>query len=89
MQSTLRASLLISALAFCSAPILAADNSEPTNFRVGAGLFQADIGNAPSYLPNGEQQGFSLFAEFPQSNHAASRFILYRLNGDCRAAKPS
>lgn len=82
MHSALRAPLLSSLLMLCAAPALADDSRKPTNFRVGAGVFQADIGNAPSYLPNAEQQGFSLFAEFPQSNHTASRFILYRLNGE-------
>lgn len=82
MPSVMRLSLLLSALTFFVSSVSAADTKEPTNFRAGVGVFQADIGNAPAYLPNGEQQGFSLFAEFPQSNHAASRFILYCLNGE-------
>lgn len=82
MHRSLRSSLLTFALTFSTASVCAAENNQPTNFRVGAGVFQADMGNAPAYLPNGEQQGFSLFAEFPQSNRAASRFILYRLNGE-------
>ncbi|WP_430462786.1 hypothetical protein ACQUQU_08355 [Thalassolituus sp. LLYu03] len=55
---------------------------EPSNFRVGVGLFQADMQNAPAYLPDGSQNGISLFGEFPQSAHAASRFMLYRINGE-------
>ncbi|UZK03423.1 hypothetical protein [Venatoribacter cucullus] len=56
-------------------------SAEPTNFRAGIGAFALDIGHAPAGLPDGSQTGFSLFGEFPQSNHTASRFILYRIDG--------
>lgn len=71
------------ALAIVSGLLLSsAVSAEPTNFRVGAGLFRADFGNAPAYLSDGSDNGFSLFAEFPQSPYAGSRFIYYRLNAD-------
>lgn len=59
----------------------AAGQAEPSNFRLGTGLFSASIEHAPDWLTDGSQQGFSVFGEFPQSNYAASRFILYRING--------
>lgn len=51
-----------------------------TNFRAGAGIFIPDVAHAAQGLPDGNQSGFSLMGEFPQSNHTASRFILYRVN---------
>lgn len=72
--STLRAAsaLLISLLpsAFVQA--------EPTNFRVGAGLFSAHIDPAEDYMPKNDDYGLSVFAEMPQSDYLASRFMLYR-----------
>lgn len=56
--------------------------SEPTNFRVGVGSFQLDSDPAPAYLPDNSDTGFSLFAEMPQSNHTATRFMLYRIDQD-------
>ena len=53
-----------------------------TNFRVGVGSYSADLAGGPQWMPDGSQAGFSVFAEFPQSNIAASRFILYRINGE-------
>jgi len=57
-------------------------SAEPTNFRVGAGLFQSDTNPAPDYMPDNSQRGYSLFAEMPQSDHTATRFMLYRLSDD-------
>src|SRR5690606_37524824 len=70
-------------LVFITALILlpSIGSAEPTNFRAGIGAFALDIGHAPAGLPDGSQTGFSLFGEFPQSNHTASRFILYRIDG--------
>ncbi|MCA6065317.1 porin family protein [Thalassolituus marinus] len=56
--------------------------AEPTNFRVGTGLFQTSFDNAAAWMPESSDQGFTLFAEFPQSAHAGSRFMLYRINGE-------
>ncbi len=62
----------------------ASGHAEPTNFRVGGGQFTAHIGSAgtPDWLPDSGDAGISLFAEFPQSENAASRFLLYRVNGE-------
>lgn len=62
--------------------VTALTQAEPTNFRVGAGLFSADTDPAPAYMPTSSDQGFSLFAEMPQSDNTATRFILYRLDKD-------
>jgi hypothetical protein len=56
--------------------------AEPTNFRVGLGYTALDVEPAADYLPTREERGFSLFAEYPQSNQAASRFIVYRVHED-------
>lgn len=68
--------------ALCTLLLTPAALAEPTNFRVGTGTFRMDIGHAPAGLPDGSQTGGLLFAEFPQSNRAASRFILYRIDSD-------
>ncbi|ASP40081.1 hypothetical protein CHH28_15975 [Bacterioplanes sanyensis] len=52
--------------------------AEPTNFRVGAGIWQLSIDpGAPSH----DDTGYALLAEFPQSEHAGSRFLVYGMNG--------
>lgn len=56
--------------------------AEPTNFRVGIGSFMADTDPAATYMPTDKNRGFSLFAEMPQSDNTASRFIYYRLKED-------
>jgi len=54
--------------------------AEPTNFRVGVGLLQTDTSPAAGYFPDNHDQGYTLFAEMPQSDHTASRFLIYRLD---------
>ena len=56
--------------------------AEPTNFRVGIGSFIADTDPAPAYMPSDKELGFSLFAEMPQSNNTATRFMYYRVDQD-------
>ncbi len=56
--------------------------ADTTNFRAGIGGFALDVAHAAPGLPDGNQYGLSLFGEFPQSNHTASRFILYRMDQD-------
>lgn len=68
---------LITGLIVCQAT-----QAEPTNFRLGTGLFQASFDNAPVWMPESSDQGFTLFAEFPQSANAGSRLLLYRINGE-------
>jgi len=53
-----------------------------SNFRVSTGVYSANLSNGPQWMPDNDQMGFAVFAEFPQSNIAASRFILYRVNGE-------
>ncbi|MGB1091164.1 MAG: hypothetical protein ACPGYX_03485 [Oceanobacter sp.] len=65
----------VASLALFSA---AQSQAENTNFRVGLGSTTLDVSPAAEYLPTTDEKGLSLFAEFPQSNHAASRFIMYR-----------
>lgn len=55
-------------------------HAEVSNFRVGLGWLNVDI--HPSELAKKQDNGMSLFAEFPQSNYTASRFLVYRLNGE-------
>lgn len=76
LLKVITASLLLAAAASHAA------EEEFTNFRVGVGGYAADLSNAPQYMPDSDQPGFAVFAEFPQSNVAASRFILYRVNGE-------
>ncbi|WP_221795400.1 hypothetical protein [Oceanobacter mangrovi] len=71
-------SLLLSTF---SATAAAAD-SEPTNFRVGVTSTALDVSPSAPSFPDSSQRGFGLYAEFPQSNHAASRFIWYRIHDD-------
>lgn len=54
--------------------------AEPSNFRLGVGSFRADTDPAPAYMPTDKEQGYSLFAEMPQSDNTATRFIYYRLD---------
>lgn len=68
--------LLTSVLAASS--LAAADKT--TNFRVGVGSVYLDVDPGAAYLPSSDETGYSLFAEFPQSNHAASRFVMYRMH---------
>lgn len=70
------------AMALCGLLSAAASQAEPSNFRIGAGLFRADMGNAPAWMPDGSDNGFTVYGEFPQSAHAGSRLMLYRINGE-------
>jgi len=56
--------------------------AEPSNLRIGVGSAVLDINPGPDYLPDTDTKGLAIFAEYPQSNHAASRFILYRIHDD-------
>ena len=60
----------------------AAAQAEPTNFRVGAGLYTASFDNAPEWMPETSDKGMALIAEFPQSANAGSRLMIYRVNGE-------
>lgn len=82
MRSPVALSCLFALLPLVSTSALAEDKPAYTNFRVGVGSFRLDIDPAASYLTDAGDRGSSLFAEFPQSEHAASRFIMYRYHGD-------
>ena len=56
--------------------------AEPSNFRVGVSSTVLDIHSGPDYLTDSDTIGMAVFAEYPQSNHAASRFIVYRIHDD-------
>ena len=64
-----------------SLPALA-EQTEYTNFRVGAGALRYDIHPGGESMPNGRDTGVTFLAEFPQDNYHGSRFIVYKLNGD-------
>ena len=72
--------LFISTLVFAGAT--ASVTAEPTNFRVGLAATQLNIAPGPDYVTNSDDAGFAVFAEFPQSDNAASRFIVYRIHDD-------
>ncbi|GGY34951.1 hypothetical protein GCM10011297_05030 [Bacterioplanes sanyensis] len=50
-----------------------------TNFRVGGGIWQFSVD--PGH-PDHSDYGYALMAEFPQSEHAGSRFLVVGLNGE-------
>lgn len=56
--------------------------AEPSNLRIGVGGFVLDVEHAPAGIADGSQVGGAIFAEFPQSNYAGSRFIAYRIDTD-------
>jgi len=56
--------------------------TEFTNFRVGVSATSLDVSPGADYMPAHDDHGFGVFAEFPQSNHAASRFVIYQINND-------
>ena len=59
-----------------SLPALA-EQTEYTNFRVGAGALRYDIHPGGESMPNGRDTGVTFLAEFPQDNYHGSRFIVY------------
>ncbi len=63
-----------------SLPLAAAEDF--TNFRVGVGAMHYDINPGAEYMPDGEDLGITLMAEFPQDNYHGSRFIIYKLNAE-------
>ena len=58
LLKVITASLLLAAAASHAA------EEEFTNFRVGVGGYAADLSNAPQYMPDSDQPGFAVFAEF-------------------------
>lgn len=54
-------------------------HADYSNFRVGLGWLKVDM--EPSPLAQKSDDGITLFAEFPQTNYTASRFLIYRLDG--------
>ena len=78
MASSVRT--LISSIALATAAATTA--ADPTNFRVGVAGTQLNIDPGPEYVTSSDDTGIAIFAEYPQSNHAASRFIVYRIHDD-------
>lgn len=66
-------------LCLSCAPALCSAADEPTNFRVGVGSWQLSIDPGQ---PDSDDRGIALMAEFPQSEHAGSRFLYYRQQGE-------
>ncbi|MDO6749895.1 hypothetical protein, partial [Gilvimarinus sp. 1_MG-2023] len=62
----------------------AADSSKDdhTNFRVGLAATTLDIDPGADYFTDAGDTGMSLFAEYPQSDHTATRFLVYRIHQD-------
>lgn len=82
MRSPVALPCLLALLPLATASGLVNAEDSFTNFRVGVGSFRLDIDPAAAYLPDAEDRGTTLFAEFPQSEHAASRLIAYRYHGN-------
>lgn len=68
-----RVTLLMILLAFTQY-----SHADIRNFRVGLGWLNVDI--QPSPLTPKRDHGVTVFAEYPQNNYTASRFIMYRLD---------
>ena len=69
--------LFISCSLFLFSSYAKAQSSEPIPLRLGIGLLQINIQDAPKHAPNHRNFGGLVFAEYSESNHAGSRFIIY------------
>tara|TARA_R110000868_G_scaffold7132_6_gene39192 strand:+ start:407 stop:997 length:591 start_codon:yes stop_codon:yes gene_type:complete len=84
MKAIVFRSVCTLALLASSQLAFAADTSKDdfTNFRFGIAATTLDIDPGADYFPSSDDTGVSLFAEFPQTDHAASRFLMYRIHQD-------
>lgn len=83
MKTTLwSASVILALMSSGQAIADSAKQDDYTNFRVGISSTTLDVSPGASYMPESGDQGMGVFAEFPQSEHAASRFIIYRMHQD-------
>lgn len=82
MRSLPHLPCLLALLPLATLSGIASADGEYTNFRVGTSLTRLTINPGADYLPDSSDRGVSLFAEYPQSNHAASRFTVYRVHND-------
>lgn len=87
MASSNRFRILSWGIALVALNLATATVAEPSNLRVGVSRTVLDIDPAASYLTTSDNVGMAVFAEFPQSNHTSSRFVLYRIHEDGNASQ--